>query len=153
MKFNRTECRPNENTVLLDTVKQFILMNHTGIPYKAIRGYEEDISSYSFGLYQVYYTKWAWEHRDPIDVNLVFNNRLMLEKLEDLHKTSIMYLSFSVFIFVFVSPILLHFEGLYPDLYTEYPILRFGKPVLTWYFRLSVIPVILLITNYNSDIW
>lgn len=153
LKIKRKGCRTNDNAVLIDTLPQDAVFEMERIPYKMIRGFEEEITTYTFGLYQVYYSRWTWEHRTSTDLTLVFNNRLMIQKLEDLHKTSIMYFTFSVFVFVFVSPALLYFETENPTLYEDFKGLRQAKIAVRWFFRLSAVPVILLMTTYNAYIW
>ncbi len=153
LKKTRKPCLANENTVLIDSESQKQVFENNNVPFKLVRGFEREIEHLSFNLYQVYYTKWAWDTRDPSDVDLVFNNRLHIEKLEDLHKTSIMYFTFSVFIFVFVAPALVHFEYEHEDLYEEFPQLRVGAFLVKWFFRLSAVPVIHMITRYNEAIW
>lgn len=153
MKVQRKPCPPSENTVLLDTASQKEILESANIPYKAIRGYQEDIENYTYSLFIVHYTKWLWQFRESESIDMVFNNRLIIERMSDLHKTSIMYYSFAVFIFVFISPTLIHFELENPDIYKTNKGLYPAVIIIKWFFRCSAIPVIIGLLRANSHIW
>lgn len=153
MKVQRKSCPPSENTVLLDTASQKEILESANIPYKAIRGYQEDIENYTYSLFYVHYTKWLWQFRESESIDMVFNNRLIIEKMSDLHKTSIMYYSFAVFMFVFISPALIHFELENPDIYKTNKGLYPAIIGIKWFFRCSAIPVVIGLLRANSHIW
>ena len=153
LKKRRSRCLPNENVAFLDSSPQMQIYENTGVPYKSIAEMSENIEHYNFNLYMIYYTRWSWNHREEADINLIFNNRMMIEKLNEYHKTSIIFFVYYFFIFVFVSPLILKFERENPDMYSEYKILFLLKPTVKWLFRIGAVLVIYVMIGYNKAIW
>lgn len=153
LKKKRVRCLENENEVKIDTVGQDTVLAQSNVPFKTVRGYEANIAGINFTLYAMNYHKWQWSHRLQTDINLVFDNRAQIEKLENYHLKAVMFFIVGIFVFVIVSPALFYFEAIHPDIYRNNRVLLCGKYMVIWFYKLAAIPVILLIMKYNSDIY
>ena len=153
LRSKRSRCDPNENAALKDSILQTSFLSYFGVPYQNISGYANNIANFTYGLFAVNYQRWAWNHREETDLKLIFNNKGKIEQILSYHMNSIIFFSISLFFFGLLFPALFYFEAIRPDLYRQNRILLCTKYLVMWFFKLSALPILLLIMKYNSDVY
>jgi hypothetical protein len=153
LRAQRKPCDNSENIFKFDGLTQKDLLDRNGINVADIGLYGDNVENYNFSLYTVAPHKWVWQHRDEMDLRLIFENQKYILRLENYHSKGITFFSLGLLVFLVASPILFYYENKKPYLYRENRFLLYAKYLVQWFFKLAAIPVIALILKYNSDIW
>jgi hypothetical protein len=149
----RSVCGSNPDVELIDTQHQTDLFEQNGVILDNLRAFRANINPFNYSLFSAYYTKWTWPHRTSEDIYLIFNNKILIEKLELHHWNALMFFSIYVIICLFISPPLFYYESVNPDLYRYNRIMLFAKYSILWFFKITTVPVLLLIMKMNEDVY
>jgi len=153
LRAQRKPCENSENSFKFDVLTQKDVLDRNGINVADIGLYSDNLDNNYFSLYTIAPHRWVWQHRDEMDLKLIFENQKFILRLENYHSKGITFFSIGLFVFLIASPILFYFENKNPYLYKENRFLLYGKYLVQWFFKLAAIPVIGLILKYNLDIW
>lgn len=153
IKKPRATCLQNPDIEKVDSQPQEDVLRQNGAVLNQVTAYTTSIKTYNYSLYALYYTKWSWPHRNSEDIYLVFNNKVLIERLEQHHWNALVFFSFYVIICLFISPPLFYYESQHSDLYRYNRILLCAKYSVLWFFKITTVPVILLIMKMNNDIY
>jgi hypothetical protein len=153
LRVQRKPCENSENSFKFDDLAQKDVLDRNGINLADIGLYSDNVENHNFSLFTVAPHRWVWQHRDEMDLKLIFENQKYISRLEDYHSKGITFFSIALVVFIIASPVLFYFENKNPYLYKENRFLLYAKYMVQWFFKLAAIPVIALLLKYNSDIW
>lgn len=156
LRFRRSRCENSENGVVADTLSMTSLLSGaqsaTIDPFK-IPNYKEETDKYNFNLYKVYYTRWTPPHRLQTDYDVVFNNNNYIQRLEGNHSSALAFFFVGVLVLAVGAPLLFRYELKNPGLYTSSRVLLLLKYLMIWFFKLAIIPVIVLLRKFGTDLY